>query len=577
MADLDLRDRKQFEAWLKTQPRALCVAIAARAALRVLPILELEFEGRRRPEFLAHEFVLPMIFVSMLPLVVAKYPARVNELGAAFATAREAAAGAGRGLVRAGGPAAGAASSASSASAVAAASAADQSIADDEVPRAAGSACTWAFAAARALAIGDEEYSRFVVASFKDAEWISNSATTQNLAIRPLWPGVAPAWATYHWCLLQERLLALKDENWNVWTRWYEAVLHGQPAPGGEELDIYRVTLRDPDPALNDPDGWSKGPAHVNALIRKKEEEIAARIGKSKTSEAELAAFASPEPFINVSGKLDVSPNTVFDVALVDDDLPSLPLRQRRVVDVVLSDLPRQAPGHLNTALKSYRNELTARGTQPIVGILRDMAEIIEAACAANDGEWLAAGMRTSFDIFSKNNEVLLKHFPLDEKRENRFAEIEVRESAAVGADFLKPFREAENLVALRDDVSDDTKLVVSTMRELAEVVAYMPPAKPYLSPAEVTPDVGALWQYRPSRVSIKKRLILQARGFWGACKPVIEKLAWAVDLVYKLNKIAEQVLPARRPSALIGVARRHGDPCKQPSRNGRLVPRLSG
>ena len=36
----DIRNRSQFEAWLGKQPREVAVALAARVALRVLPIVE---------------------------------------------------------------------------------------------------------------------------------------------------------------------------------------------------------------------------------------------------------------------------------------------------------------------------------------------------------------------------------------------------------------------------------------------------------------------------------------------------------------------------------------------------------
>ncbi len=73
--------------------------------------------------------------------------------------------------------------------------------------------------------------------------------------------------------------LFLAAENWDVWIRWYEAILEGRPTPGGAELDIYRVTLE------SEAD-WKKGSAHVNALIMKKEEEIAGRSDSQKSAGA---------------------------------------------------------------------------------------------------------------------------------------------------------------------------------------------------------------------------------------------------------------------------------------------------
>ena len=82
----------------------------------------------------------------------------------------------------------------------------------------------------------------------------------------PLWSGRPPEWSRNLWPELKTRL-ASHDEDWDVWTQWYDAVLEGKPTPGGEELDIYRVRL-------DYEEDWKKGPAFVNAKIKAKEEEI---------------------------------------------------------------------------------------------------------------------------------------------------------------------------------------------------------------------------------------------------------------------------------------------------------------
>ena len=84
----DLTDRKQLEAWLETQPREVCVAIAARAVLRVLPTLEVEFNRKRKSVKVSRDIILPVIRTMALALAAATYPAKDNELRAAVALRR---------------------------------------------------------------------------------------------------------------------------------------------------------------------------------------------------------------------------------------------------------------------------------------------------------------------------------------------------------------------------------------------------------------------------------------------------------------------------------------------------------
>ncbi len=84
------------------------------------------------------------------------------------------------------------------------------------------------------------------------------------------------------WQALRQHLINNRG-GWDVWIRWYDAVLAGTPTPGGEELDIYRVTL-------DSKEDWKKGPGHVNALIKRKEEEIAGRSNVNDLIAVELMA-----------------------------------------------------------------------------------------------------------------------------------------------------------------------------------------------------------------------------------------------------------------------------------------------
>src|SRR6202008_4352734 len=112
----------------------------------------------------------------------------------------------------------------------------------------------------------------------------------------------------------------------------------------------------------------------------------------------------------------------------VDDDLAELPFRQRNLIKNILRDLPENAPKHLKDFLRSYDDELKARGTQPMLGILRDDADIIAAAVHAPraEDEWLEAGMRKAFGRFAENHQHIIDHYPLDPKREETYAATDV-------------------------------------------------------------------------------------------------------------------------------------------------------
>ncbi|MBT5812221.1 MAG: hypothetical protein HOI19_17745 [Rhodospirillaceae bacterium] len=95
-----------------------------------------------------------------------------------------------------------------------------------------------------------------------DAGAIEKGMSANTLMRYPLWNGSAPKWADENWTMLKSDLLAL-DEDWRVWTDWFDDRLRGADHPGSrpliEALERERVLIPDED--------WEKGPKHVNAMI----------------------------------------------------------------------------------------------------------------------------------------------------------------------------------------------------------------------------------------------------------------------------------------------------------------------
>ena len=300
-----LNDLKQFEAWLKTQPREVCIAIAARVALRVVPLVAFDLQTKGEillsPSEVSRNIALPVMRAVALTLAAVKYPAKIEVLipfassvANGSAIARAAVVDAVHSPVLKPKDSAfydDATIAAARAAARWAMSHKDAVLYDRSAPAHFAAEATAASANASADAVGADvapvvfsAAGRAVTFSIRameltgtnagatyasDAQVIVSGGTIQGLIGTPLWPQGTPEWALQNWRDLR-RTLNAERQDWDVWTRWYDAVLEGRPTPGGEDLDIYRVTL-------DSEEDWKKGPAHVNALIKKKEEELAER------------------------------------------------------------------------------------------------------------------------------------------------------------------------------------------------------------------------------------------------------------------------------------------------------------
>jgi hypothetical protein len=97
-------------------------------------------------------------------------------------------------------------------------------------------------------------------ATWEDVRLLEDGIDVQSLMTQPLWVMPAPEQAGDAWRNLSTRLLHGVDENWKCWTDWYEAMLAG-PAGLLEGSETARVSLPN--------DLWEQGPTAANARITK--------------------------------------------------------------------------------------------------------------------------------------------------------------------------------------------------------------------------------------------------------------------------------------------------------------------
>jgi hypothetical protein len=96
-------------------------------------------------------------------------------------------------------------------------------------------------------------------AAWEDVLRLENGGNnTQSLLMQPLWLKSPPQYVLDDWRHLSARLLARADEHWGGWIDWYEARLAGG-ADLSDRIEIARVSL------LNEV--WAQGAAFANASI----------------------------------------------------------------------------------------------------------------------------------------------------------------------------------------------------------------------------------------------------------------------------------------------------------------------
>jgi hypothetical protein len=371
---VDFSNRAEVGRWLEEQPREVAVAVVARAALRVLPLIV-----NMRPDATTSRSGIPLLCfrAAAMAWVTAKYPAHSNKLREAAAAAGTPAAAHVPGIVSRTTDY----STISAAKAYSAASLAALFVAGNAArgPRpdaatvintASDAAGASAAAMRTAFVLMAETAALATNAAEADAALIEAGGSRDNgvalaaeLAARPLWPGETPFLVSEPWAQLEARLLAV-DEDWEVWIEWYKDRLAGRPSD--QELELARALLPD--------DLWQQGPKAINSEIRRLireasnsgsaglEQAVSSRPPQSSPPEPIPPQGAGPRFRISEAGQIAIAP-PASELDAAGNDIGRvrqlLPLVRGAADDLAAALNPNQFPV-LYRNLSDYRAAVAA-------------------------------------------------------------------------------------------------------------------------------------------------------------------------------------------------------------------------
>jgi hypothetical protein len=291
----DPKNSEAFRDWLAKQPREWSVTVAARAALRVLPLAN----GAN---------VLSVFRATAIARFAAKYP---NQ---AIATA--------------------AVTTAAAVASFSAASAATPSAVKAAAYAADAANAYGAYAGPAALATthaGDVNVAVYSAVKHDAQRLHDGVLTAEQLAGDQLWPISAPTEFAEAWQWLLMELHA-RGEHWQVWTDWYQNIALHEPHRGISKAEdaAYTDIPGELPWAVGYPGGDGGDAAAVNKAIAVRLEPLRKRgavlsgipvpkldSAHQKTETlARLAEIVSPLPTITDRGQLHAGPNQPFDVPM---------------------------------------------------------------------------------------------------------------------------------------------------------------------------------------------------------------------------------------------------------------------
>jgi hypothetical protein len=289
---VDFGNTADVQRWLQAQPHEVAVVMAARAALRVLPIGP---EGGHYTARSRASVVLPCFRAAATAWVAGKFPTH----GVALRDTAAAGSAANRSIAAP--PYAtdtyyAAAAGIDAAAYAAAAAAGDSKTATDNAVAAAYAANA---AAARAAGAADARAAGAADATF--IESAGDAADRRRLAItlagHPLWPDGTPDWAEAAWSQMRAALLGAR-EGWDVWIALYDALLAGD-APSDPTVALAYATPAEAQ--------WDDGPQDVNAEIKRLLAEAQKSPQLPPEPDAEPIPLQGPGPHFTLSSDLRIA------------------------------------------------------------------------------------------------------------------------------------------------------------------------------------------------------------------------------------------------------------------------------
>ena len=397
--DIRIENRDDLENWLNSLPenirRQAATAIASRAALRVLPLLE---EWLARDEDEAISIVLLVFRAAATSWVAALAAFPKEQLKRTAFRSASAAHNAFKIAALAKDASEIAAASRAAAATVVDSKYSITSAALDAI-RAIDAAADAVYKVAPDSRMAAEGYVALQHAAHNDALFIA--AHTHDISVplteHPLWPESTPNWIAEDWQSMEHRLLAREGEHWEVWTKWYDARL--DPArripcysPPNLELEKARILLPE--------DLWKQGPVAVNARIKELIEQHDCSAPSSppdRQGDADIPPLEELEPQNDVAlvftmegeGPIDVDERYGANRLRQDDEAKELhaetAYRARRILEQAAGSMGGNAVVELVNEVRRYADALGSAPAEVKPALLVVRGDVLRNQLAAQE------------------------------------------------------------------------------------------------------------------------------------------------------------------------------------------------